>query len=207
MAEIVEIFQEVFTDYRPEGFDVVFAAADVPNHRLIWVHRYETGFDLTNRFYLGKFPDLAQCLWSGTRFDALAASPEGVDAPPRPVSGPDRGTMHPGGRANSTPRSLEELEAGRTVELKIYEVRQGQWADFLRRWRKIVQLRRAAGFGVEFAVADIPGRRFVWAVSVDGDFTAQNTKYLGGEDRMAANVISDHVERFEIPKVLYIPIK
>ncbi|MEU1984502.1 hypothetical protein [Nocardia sp. NPDC019395] len=75
MAEAVEVFQDVFHDYRPEGFKVVFAAADVANHRLIWVHRYDKDFDLTNRFYLGKYPEFVHCLWSGTRYDALAASP------------------------------------------------------------------------------------------------------------------------------------
>jgi hypothetical protein len=86
-------------------------------------------------------------------------------------------------------------------------VRAGEWNAFLDAWRKIVKLRLAAGFKVEFAVADIPGRRFIWGVSLDGDFTAQNTNYLTSEDRLAANVISDHVERFEIPKVVYIPIE
>lgn len=74
--EIVEVFQEVFAEYKPEGFKIVFSAVDVANDRLIWVHRYEKGFDLKNRFYLGKYPKLAHCLWAGTRYDALSASPE-----------------------------------------------------------------------------------------------------------------------------------
>lgn len=80
MEEIVEVFQEVFADYKPEGFKIISAVADVANHRLIWVHRYEKGFDLANRFYLGKYPKLAHCLWSGTRFDVLAASEDEMAA-------------------------------------------------------------------------------------------------------------------------------
>jgi hypothetical protein len=107
---------------------------------------------------------------------------------------------------SSTIKSLKELQAGRTVELKVYEVKNGGWPNFLRCWRKIVKLRRAAGFKIEFAVADIPGNRFMWAVSLDGDFVAENTNYLNDPDRIAANVISDYVARFEIPKVVYIPV-
>lgn len=80
MEEIVEVFQEVFFDYKPDGFKIVFSAVDVPNNRLIWVHRYEKGFDLTKRFYLGKYPKLAFCLWAGTRYDALEASTEELQA-------------------------------------------------------------------------------------------------------------------------------
>lgn len=106
----------------------------------------------------------------------------------------------------NTIKSLEELKAGRTVELKVYEVKKGGWSQFLYCWRKIVKLRRAAGFKVEFAVADIPGNRFVWAVSLDGDFVSENVNYLNDPDRIAANVISDYVASFEIPKVVYIPV-
>ncbi|KUO53672.1 MAG: hypothetical protein APF78_05260 [Sphingomonadales bacterium BRH_c3] len=107
---------------------------------------------------------------------------------------------------NTSIKTLAELKDGRTVELKVYQVKNGGWAEFLRCWRKIVKLRRAAGFVVEFAVADIPGNRFMWAVSFNGDFIAQNTNYLNDPDRIAANVISDYVGRFEIPKVVHIPI-
>lgn len=106
----------------------------------------------------------------------------------------------------SNVKTLDELKNGRTVELKIYQVKPGGWANFLRYWRKIVKLRKAAGFNVEFAVADIPGGRFVWAVSLDANFVAANVDYLSGEDRIAANVISDYIGAFEIPKVVYIPI-
>lgn len=80
IAEIVEVFQQTFADYRPEGFKITFAAVDVANNRLIWVHRYENGFNLANRFYLGKYPKLALCLWAGTRYDALEASTEELQA-------------------------------------------------------------------------------------------------------------------------------
>jgi predicted secreted protein len=76
MDEIVEIFQEVFAEYKPEGFKIIFSAVDVANNRLIWVHRYAPDFDLKNRFYLGKYPKLTHCLWAGTRFDALEATTE-----------------------------------------------------------------------------------------------------------------------------------
>ncbi|WP_157571774.1 hypothetical protein [Nocardioides alkalitolerans] len=193
MDDAVRAFQETFASFRPAGFTVLFAAADVAHHRLIWVHRYERGFDLGERFYLGKYPDLVHCLWAGTRYDAVAAS---ADLPARP-----RASAPP-----PPPRTLAELADGPTVELKVYEVKQGHWVPFLEYWRRIVTLRRAAGFKVEFAVADIPGHRFVWGVSVDGDFTGQNETYLDGEDRRAANVISDHIGRFEIPKVVYLPV-
>ena len=193
MDEAVIAFQEAFADFRPEGFSVLFAAADQNHHRLIWAHRYEKDFDLTGRFYLGKYPQLVHCLWGGTRFDAVAAAEDlakssATATTSRPV------------------RTLQHLADGPTVELKIYKVKDGHWEPFLNCWRAIVRLRRAAGFKVEFAVADVPGRRFVWGVSLDGDFVSQNTAYLEGEDRLAANVISDHIERFEIPKVVYIPV-
>jgi hypothetical protein len=206
IAEIVEVFQETFADFRPQGFKIAFAAADVANNRLIWVHRYEKGFDLTKRFYLGKYPKLAHCLWSGTRYDALEASPEELD------SGPEAkrfSRIEPVRRrqvSDATVKTLEQLKDGLTVELKIYQVKDGGWSKFLHYWRKIVRLRKAAGFNVEFAVADMPGRRFVWAVSLDGDFSAGNIDYLSGDDRIAANVISDYIEMFEIPKVVHIPV-
>lgn len=193
MEDAVRAFQETFADFRPSAYTVLFAAADVAHHRLIWVHRYDAEFDLRERFYLGKYPDLVHCLWAGTRYDAVAASAD--------VSVGQQTSSHP-----APPRTLADLADGPTVELKVYEVKQGHWAPFLACWRSIVTLRRAAGFKVEFAVADIPGHRFVWGVSVDGDFTGQNETYLGGEDRRAANVISDHIGRFEIPKVIYLPV-
>ncbi|MDP3675296.1 MAG: hypothetical protein Q8R44_09385 [Novosphingobium sp.] len=105
-------------------------------------------------------------------------------------------------------KTLEELQGGRTVELKIYEIKKkpDAWQNYLYFWRKIVKLRKAAGFKVDFAVADVPGGRFIWAVSADGNFVDQNVNYLSGEDRIAANVISDYIARSEIPKVVYIPI-
>ncbi|GGZ17427.1 hypothetical protein [Novosphingobium colocasiae] len=104
-------------------------------------------------------------------------------------------------------KTIEELAAGRNVELKIYTIKPGGWTNFFYYWRKIVKLRRAAGFKVEFAVADIPGNRFVWGVSTDGNFNSQNTDYLTSEDRIAANVISDYVAYSEFPKVVYIPVE
>lgn len=71
----VEAFQEVFAEYKPEGYTILFSAVDVANKRLIWVHRYAPGFDLKNRFYPGKYPKLAHHLWTVTRFDVLEASP------------------------------------------------------------------------------------------------------------------------------------
>jgi hypothetical protein len=206
MAEIVEVFQEVFAEYKPEGFKIIFAAADVAHHRLIWVHRYEKGFNLENRFYLGKYTKLVHLLWSGTRYDALQLQAENhkgnVDSHQPLISG----DAPPEVSVGNTRRTLGELEGGRSVELKVYEVKPGKWKEFLYCWRKIVELREAAGFKVEFAAADVPGRRFVWAVSLDGDFAVENIKYLSGEDRIAANVMSDYIGRFEYPKVVYIPI-
>jgi hypothetical protein len=192
-------------DYRRDGFRVLFAAADEANHRIIWVHRYERDFDLSERFYLGLYPALAGCLWSGTRFDALEALPHAT--PSGSATHPVVGSSQEPARVESpAPRSLESLRSGPTVELKVYELKQGTWVEFLQRWRAIVALREAAGFTVEFAVADVPGRRFVWAVSLSGDFRSENVNYLSSDDRRAANVISDSVERFEIPKVVLIPI-
>lgn len=191
MEQAVLAFQEAFADFRPSGFSVVFAAADVAHERLTWVHRYDEGFDLTQRFYLGKYPQLVHCLWAGTRFDAVMASSHGVVG---------------GTGVSSEYLTLDQLAEGPTVELKVYQVKQGHWDEFLSCWRSIVKLREAAGFKVEFAVADVPGHRFVWGVSIDGDFDARNSTYLTGDDRRAANVISDHIERFEIPRVVYIPI-
>lgn len=76
VEEAVEAFQEVFAEYRPEGFKMLFSAVDVAHKRLIWVHRYAPGFDLTNRFYPGKYPKFTHCLWGTSRFDALEALPE-----------------------------------------------------------------------------------------------------------------------------------
>lgn len=206
MAEIVEVFQETFAEFKPQGFRITFAAADVANNRLIWVHRYEKGFDLTKRFYLGKYPKLAHCLWSGTRYDAVEASTaelgSGSDATQLARVEPVRRRKV----SDAAVKTLEQLQDGLTVELKIYQVKAGGWSQFLHYWRKIVRLRKAAGFNVEFAVADIPGGRFVWAVSLDGDFSAGNVDYLSGDDRIAANVISDYIGTFEIPKVVHIPM-
>ena len=76
LEEAVEVFQETFSEYKPEGFKILFAAADIAHDKLIWVHRYEKGFDLENRFYFGKYPKLVFCLWSIERYDVFEASPE-----------------------------------------------------------------------------------------------------------------------------------
>ena len=206
IAEIVEAFQETFADFKPQGFKITFAAADVANNRLIWVHRYEKGFDLTKRFYLGKYPKLAHCLWAGTRFDALEVSPEELRSSPEATQFVRIQPVRRREVFDETVKTLEQLKDGLAVELKIYQVKAGGWSQFLHYWRKIVRLRKAAGFNVEFAVADISGGRFVWAVSLDGDFNAGNVDYLSGDDRIAANVISDYIGMFEIPKVVHIPV-
>ncbi|KUO53673.1 MAG: hypothetical protein APF78_05265 [Sphingomonadales bacterium BRH_c3] len=80
IEDAVAAFQQAFAEYKPEGFKVIFACADIANERITWVHRYDKGFDLKNRFYLGKFGDFAHTLWAGTRYDALAASPEDLQS-------------------------------------------------------------------------------------------------------------------------------
>ncbi len=76
MEEAIAAFQEAFADYKPEGFKIIYACTDLANNRLIWIHRYDKDFDLANRFYLGKYPKIPMCLWAGSRYDVLAASPE-----------------------------------------------------------------------------------------------------------------------------------
>lgn len=76
MEEAITALQQAFAEYKPDGFKVIYACADLANNRLIWIHRYEKDFDLANRFYLGRCPQLTMCLWAGSRYDAFAASPE-----------------------------------------------------------------------------------------------------------------------------------
>tara|TARA_R110000787_G_scaffold168170_1_gene281048 strand:+ start:2201 stop:2527 length:327 start_codon:yes stop_codon:yes gene_type:complete len=78
MEEIVEVFQEVFSDFKPEGFSVIFSAVDLAHNKLIWIHRYEKGFDLSKRFYLGKYPKLVFCCSAGSRYDVREVSYEEI---------------------------------------------------------------------------------------------------------------------------------
>lgn len=104
------------------------------------------------------------------------------------------------------PESLAALKSSGDIELKIYNVKPGHWTEFLAVWRKIIVLRRRAGFKVLFALIDEENNSFVWAVAHDSDWQSNNVDYLSGKERYDLNKISDHISSFEMPHVLAVPV-
>jgi len=88
----------------------------------------------------------------------------------------------------------------KTVQLRRYEIKPGEFDDFLAWWSdNIPELRRRFGFTIEFAYEDRANNQFVWAVSVPGDetdFEATEKEYLASDERAKAfDGVPQRVER------------
>ncbi len=72
-------------------------------------------------------------------------------------------------------------------QLRMYDVRPGAMDDFIAVFRRIVEVRRAAGFTVVGAWADRDADRFVWMVGYDGadGFAAAERRYYDAPERAA----------------------
>lgn len=87
----------------------------------------------------------------------------------------------------------------RTVQLRRYRLMPGQLPDFVA-WftERVVPVRLAYGFTVEFAYALPESDEFVWAVAVAGDvegFRAVEARYSASPERAAAfEGVPDRVE-------------
>jgi hypothetical protein len=92
------------------------------------------------------------------------------------------------------------------VLLRRYFIKPGHWPAFLALWRQVVPLRRRHGFEVLFALKDEENNVFTWAVSYDGDLQAAMDRYYADPERVALEVIGEHVADFKVTSVEREPI-
>lgn len=72
------------------------------------------------------------------------------------------------------------------VQLRRYEVVEGQMDDLIEWFPTIAAVREKYGFKVEFMYADRENNELVWAVSHPGDFDAAFEEFAGSAERAAA---------------------
>lgn len=89
----------------------------------------------------------------------------------------------------------------RTTELKRYQIKPGQWDEFLEVWRRIVVVRRRHGFGVLCAFADREQNVFTWAIDHEGDFDAAAKSYYEDPERVQLEIVENFVPGYEIRRV------
>jgi len=75
-----------------------------------------------------------------------------------------------------------------TVQLRRYEIENGQMEPFLRYWRELIEQREVFGFRVVFSYVDVTNNELVWAVEHDGDFAAAEAEYFNSAERAATLV-------------------
>lgn len=173
LEQAAEDWRAAFEVRKIDGFSVPFCLVDPEYNRMIYATRYAKGFDWLNKYYVGQDPKFAQNLSSGFR---SIVTPVKLDEP-------------------------ADLPNSGEIELKIYNVRPHLWGDFLELWRKIVELRRRAGFVVPIAVADVTNNSFIWAVAHGGEWRSNNVNYLSGKERYDLNRLGDCIASFEMPHV------
>ncbi|WP_314506319.1 hypothetical protein [uncultured Microbacterium sp.] len=78
----------------------------------------------------------------------------------------------------------------KTIQLRRYEIVEGEYDAFLAWWREwMPRVRPAAGFAIEFAYGLPESSEFVWAVSAEGDraaFLAREEVYMASDARAEA---------------------
>lgn len=78
----------------------------------------------------------------------------------------------------------------KTIQLRRYTLVEGEYDAFLAWWKEwMPRVRRAAGFGIEFAYGLPETNEFVWAVSAEGDhaaFLALDEAYRASDGRAEA---------------------
>lgn len=72
-----------------------------------------------------------------------------------------------------------------TVQLRRYEIENGQMELFLLYWHKLIEQRETFGFRVVFSYVDMTNNELVWAVEHDGDFAAAEAQYFSSAERTA----------------------
>ncbi|HTW97339.1 MAG TPA: NIPSNAP family protein [Acidimicrobiales bacterium] len=85
------------------------------------------------------------------------------------------------------------------VQLRRYEIRPGELADFLKSWHELVPIRRRHGFSVVFAMASDDESEFVWAVRHEDDFEAAERKYYEDPERNEVGArVTPHVSQIHV---------
>lgn len=78
----------------------------------------------------------------------------------------------------------------KTVQLRRYEIIPAEFEAFVAWFQeRLIPVREAAGFTIEFAIPNPEVNEFVWAVSVEGDadeFSRVEQAYIGSDGRKAA---------------------
>jgi hypothetical protein len=72
------------------------------------------------------------------------------------------------------------------VQLRRYEVAEGQMDGLIEWFPTIAAVREKFGFRVEFMYADRENNELIWAVSHPGDFEAAFEEFAGSPERAAA---------------------
>ncbi len=96
----------------------------------------------------------------------------------------------------------------KTVQLRRYRIREGEYDAFIAWWSSAMpELRAATGFRIEFAYGIPETSEFIWAVSVEGPpdrFADVEARYLASKERAA--VMSANTERTEVRTVQLVSI-
>lgn len=90
---------------------------------------------------------------------------------------------------------------GGTTLLRRYNITPGHWPQFIELWEKVVALRRRHGFEVLFALKDETNNIFTWAVRHHGDIDKAMDGYYKDPDRVALEIIVEHVTDYEVTTV------
>lgn len=90
---------------------------------------------------------------------------------------------------------------GGTTLLRRYNIVSGHWPQFIALWEKVVALRRRHGFEILFALKDENANIFTWAVRYHGDIDAAMEVYYKDPDRVALEIIGEHVADYDVTVV------
>ena len=90
------------------------------------------------------------------------------------------------------------------TQLRVYRIRHGQLAQFVREWREqIAPLRERHGFVVEHAWASEQESAFVWALRFDGeDWDSADRAYYDSAERRAMD--PDPARLIESPDAFFV---
>jgi hypothetical protein len=88
------------------------------------------------------------------------------------------------------------------VQLRRYEVKRGEFEQFVTAWRDLVPIRERYGFEVLWAFINAEESEFTWAVRHDGDFEAVEREYYADPERDTVGArASAHLEATHVAMV------
>lgn len=88
------------------------------------------------------------------------------------------------------------------VQLRRYEIKSGEFAEFERGWRELLAIRARFGFSVLWAAVADDESEFVWAVRHDGDFAEAERAYYADPERTAVGAqVTPHLAATHVSMV------